>query len=50
MRFNKNLQAIADAYRSEFLRSTNEKDHIQRPEVWTEETVIIFMLKLEGLS
>lgn len=41
MRFNKNLQDIAEAYRFEFLGSTNEKDLIQRPDLWTQETVIL---------
>lgn len=37
MRFNNYLQSIATAYRYEFLRSTNEKDLIKRPNLWTEE-------------
>lgn len=41
MRFNKHLEDIATAYRSEVLGSTNEKDLIQRPDLWPQETVII---------
>jgi hypothetical protein len=41
MRFNKNLQAIGDAYRADFLASTDEKDMVQRPELWTDEKVLI---------
>lgn len=41
MRFNKNLQAIAAAYREDFLGSTDEKDKVQKPEIWTDEKVKI---------
>ncbi|KAG5683956.1 hypothetical protein PVAND_013211 [Polypedilum vanderplanki] len=37
MRFNKNLQVIGNAYRADFLSSTDEKDKVQRPELWTDE-------------
>lgn len=39
MRFSKYLQSIADAYRMDFLASTDDKDHIERHDVWTEEKV-----------
>lgn len=39
MRFNKYLQSIANAYRMDFLGSTDEKDRVQRPELWTDEKV-----------
>ena len=44
MRFNKHLQAIANAYRSEFLGSTDEKDRVQRPDVWIHEKVSFRLL------
>lgn len=37
MRFNKNLQAIGNAYRLDFLGSTDEEDKVQRPILWTDE-------------
>jgi peptide-O-fucosyltransferase len=45
MRFNKNLRAIGDAYRADFLGSTDEKDKVQRPEKWMDEKVrkILFL-------
>jgi peptide-O-fucosyltransferase len=39
MRFNKALQGIGYAYRSDFFGSTDEKDRVQRPELWTDEKV-----------
>lgn len=39
MRFNKYLQAIGNAYRMDFLGSTDEKDKVQRPALWTDEKV-----------
>lgn len=39
MRFNKYLQTIANAYRMDFLASTDDKDRVQRPELWTDEKV-----------
>lgn len=39
MRFNKNLVNIGNAYRADFLGSTDEKDKVQRPELWTNEKV-----------
>lgn len=39
MRFNKNLRAIGDAYRTDFLGSTDDKDKVQRPELWMDEKV-----------
>jgi peptide-O-fucosyltransferase len=39
MRFNSFLEAIGNAYRRDFLGSTNEKDAVQRPEKWTSEKV-----------
>lgn len=39
MRFNKYLQAIGNAYRMDFLGSTDEKDNVQRPALWTDEKV-----------
>lgn len=39
MRFNKYLQSIADAYRMDYLSSTDEKDHIERHDVWTNDKV-----------
>lgn len=44
MRFNKYLQTVGDAYRMDFLRSTNEKDLVQRPDKWTDEKVKIIWL------
>lgn len=47
MRFNKYLQAIANAYRMDFLASTDEKDRVQRPELWTDEKVVLhFQLRV----
>jgi len=37
MRFNKYLQGIGNAYRMDFLSSTDHKDRVQRPEIWTHE-------------
>lgn len=42
MRFNNNLVSIADAYRKDYLGSTNEKDLIQRPYDWQQEKVITY--------
>jgi peptide-O-fucosyltransferase len=39
MRFNKYLQAIGNAYRMDFLGSTDEKDQVQRPDRWIDEKV-----------
>jgi peptide-O-fucosyltransferase len=39
MRFNKNLQSIGDSYRADFLGSTDKKDFVQRPDLWTDEKV-----------
>lgn len=39
MRFNPFLQAIGNAYRRDFLGSTDEKEAVQRPERWTSEKV-----------
>lgn len=39
MRFNKYLQGIGNAYRMDFLRSTDETDRVQRPDLWTDEEV-----------
>lgn len=39
MRFNNNLIAIGNAYRADFLGSTDEKDNVQRPKLWTDEKV-----------
>lgn len=39
MRFNSILQAIGNAYRRDFLSSTDQKDAVQRPERWTDEKV-----------
>lgn len=43
MRFNKNLQAIGNAYRSDFLLSTDENDKVQKPHLWTDEKVAIII-------
>ncbi|CRK91198.1 CLUMA_CG004881, isoform A, partial [Clunio marinus] len=37
MRFNKYLEAVATAYRMDFLGSTNENGKVQRPDSWTDE-------------
>jgi peptide-O-fucosyltransferase len=39
MRFNSRLRMIGNAYRSDFLASNDEKDRVQRPEMWTDEKV-----------
>ncbi len=41
MRFNSNLALIGNAYRADFLGSTDEKDNVQRPKLWTDEKVRI---------
>lgn len=46
MRFNKNLQIIANAFRADFFGSTDEKDLVQRPELWTDEKVRIISHKI----
>lgn len=44
MRFNKYLKSIGDAYRMDFLGSTDEKDLVQHPELWTDEKVVDFII------
>lgn len=44
MRFNKALQGIAYAFRSDFFGSTDENDFVQRPALWTDEKVIFLNL------
>lgn len=39
MRFNQYLQSIGNAYRMDFLGSTDEKDQVQRPDSWLDEKV-----------
>jgi peptide-O-fucosyltransferase len=43
MRFNKNLEIIGAAYRTDFLGSTVEMERVQRPELWTHEKVFNFL-------
>lgn len=50
MRFNKYLQTIANAYRMDFLNSVDEKDLVQRPELWTDEKVSYVIIQERPLT